>query len=1045
MKRCRSDSDPSEAPSDDSDNSSEGPPRRNRANQKGSRARANKVRTLNRWTSDEHEKLAYLVEQWGSEKNWAKVAEEMPGRTGKQCRERWLNHMKPGIVKGNWAPEEEFLLAQCHALVGSHWSKMTKRLPGRTENSIKNFWNATLRSKAPNKKRGMLWTYMQLHNAKSEVNVDALVAAIKRLHASRELPSLMLAQIDQGLIGDGTWKSIHKVEREFLEGACGELHYLSLPHPTHGLGMHNGLQGHAGAPDAAAIAAAMGGGSAGAAAASPTESPVASSAQAPEYSYSQGNAQVLYPASSAGHNAGSLAASHAYMQPAGAGSHYSSAVDAYHSQQGCMGSEGMGGLLSSAAPDAMGMGGLQGSSSNGAAAAGSYSSANLLSPQDPLMRSSVQRSIDGQGIASFDSRTDMAEPNSGGAGGLNSCATLAANNGALFAAAADSAAAAAAGSVLPPPKELPPIATSAAKAGATFNGSAGTYARQPHMGPVNAGTTGGKGAGTPGGADWAPAAYNSHLPQHWSPVNSCEPACTGTPVNGSPLLNTIGSHEPQHQQQHYAGGPVLGGAPAPAAYYSSGVAAVADFARRQAGGPTYGDTRSDVDYGVAANGRPAGGHGPHCGCGPCSNSRKLHGLHSPSARRTLRNNATSAATSQRYRGMSALPHNDVAVSGGYQASKLQRQSYTTQPDVVAAPGYQLGHVNANSAYQMIVQEQQQQQVQQFYADVSTLQQQQQQQAAMAACAAQDYTAAPPAAYQQYAGSAGTAAGTAPGTVLHVTQQQLGDESPFAQHAAAGWDAAAGAEGATQAADAAAADIFGSTPWLGSTDTEQQQQLLQDNYTQQQDQQQQAAAAAAGQLLAPPQQQQGNGGSPHPAKGVDLKVEVPVTAAPDALISLLQSPLGGLFSPLKGMMLPPPSTTSVRMPSFSQIPLPAFRTSINGAALSWEDAWAGSDSQPAAAPAAAAGAAAGGDLLGVGPSGNGESLHTLLAGAGAPGATPKPGGKRPRCSVTSVEDDGALLIDMQPAKAARCSESPGAGAIYGCNNGWGAPAFLDGLN
>eukprot|EP00882_Tetradesmus_deserticola_P028643 GHRQ01031912.1.p2 GENE.GHRQ01031912.1~~GHRQ01031912.1.p2 ORF type:complete len:166 (+),score=50.96 GHRQ01031912.1:427-924(+) len=145
--RSPSDSDPSEAPSDDSDNSSAAPTRRYRATPKGIRARANKVRILNRWTTDEHDKLAYLVDKWGSEKNWAKVAEEMPGRTGKQCRERWLNHMKPGIVKGNWSPEEEFLLAQCHALVGSHWSKMTKRLPGRTENSIKNFWNATLRSK----------------------------------------------------------------------------------------------------------------------------------------------------------------------------------------------------------------------------------------------------------------------------------------------------------------------------------------------------------------------------------------------------------------------------------------------------------------------------------------------------------------------------------------------------------------------------------------------------------------------------------------------------------------------------------------------------------------------------------------------------------------------------------------------------------------------------------------------------------------------------------------------------------------------------------
>lgn len=95
---CHTDSDPFEAASDDSD-SSAAPPRRCRASQKSSRSRHNKLRTLNRWTTEEHDKLAYLVQKWGSEKNWAKVAEEMPGRTGKQCRERWLNHMKPGIVK----------------------------------------------------------------------------------------------------------------------------------------------------------------------------------------------------------------------------------------------------------------------------------------------------------------------------------------------------------------------------------------------------------------------------------------------------------------------------------------------------------------------------------------------------------------------------------------------------------------------------------------------------------------------------------------------------------------------------------------------------------------------------------------------------------------------------------------------------------------------------------------------------------------------------------------------------------------------------------
>jgi len=85
-------------PSDDSDVSA-APSRRSKGGAKSSRSRGPKLRTLNRWTPEEHERLAYLVSKWGSEKNWAKVAEEMPGRTGKQCRERWLNHMKPGIIK----------------------------------------------------------------------------------------------------------------------------------------------------------------------------------------------------------------------------------------------------------------------------------------------------------------------------------------------------------------------------------------------------------------------------------------------------------------------------------------------------------------------------------------------------------------------------------------------------------------------------------------------------------------------------------------------------------------------------------------------------------------------------------------------------------------------------------------------------------------------------------------------------------------------------------------------------------------------------------
>jgi hypothetical protein len=475
-------------------------------------------------------------------------------------------------------------------------------------------------SRAPNKKRGMLWTYMQLHDPKSDDNTLALVTAVSRLHETRELPPHLLAQMDEGLLDSRTWKAIHKAEKEFLENVGGELHYLSLPHPSHGLGMPALLQGYCGGAAGAVVAAAG---------ASPAGSPVQSSSQIPEYSYSQGNAHVMYSTSYVGHKVGGMAGSHSYLQPAGTSSHYSSAVDVYSNLQGGMSGDGLGGLLSSAVPGAVGVGGLQGSSGStaaAAAAAGSYGLPNLLTAQDPLLSCQVQDSMGTELIKMFE-----AGPNSSSAGasGLGSCATLAANNGAVFAAAADSAAAAA--GVLPPPKELAPIITTAVKTDATSDGSTSTYVSQ--MGPSSTAATNGKAAGangTAGSAELASAAYSSHLQQRLSPVNSCEPgALTGTPINGSPLLNTISSHElpppPQQQQQQQqvaAAGAGLAGIPASAAYCSSGgVAAVADYARRQAGSPAHSDTQSDISYGMAANAsraaagsRPAGGHGPHCRC-----------------------------------------------------------------------------------------------------------------------------------------------------------------------------------------------------------------------------------------------------------------------------------------------------------------------------------------------------------------------------------------------------------------------------------------------
>ncbi|KAI4319359.1 hypothetical protein MLD38_032964 [Melastoma candidum] len=141
------------------------------------------------WTDYEDALLFDYVTLYG-EGRWNSVAVNTGlKRTGKSCRLRWLNYLRPNLRRGNITLEEQLMILKLHCRWGNRWSKIASQIPGRTDNEIKNYWRTRVQKQAKHLKCDV--NSQQFRDMLNDVFIPRLV---EKINASKANSGEMLVQ-----------------------------------------------------------------------------------------------------------------------------------------------------------------------------------------------------------------------------------------------------------------------------------------------------------------------------------------------------------------------------------------------------------------------------------------------------------------------------------------------------------------------------------------------------------------------------------------------------------------------------------------------------------------------------------------------------------------------------------------------------------------------------------------------------------------------------------------------------------------------------------